>query len=362
MPYCSKCGHNIPANVRFCTACGAPVNGNGQNNLNNQSAQNPQSGQNYQSYQNPQNTQNLPPQPPAASVASQMAVPPPPPPAPSAAPTSPLPPPTPGSQPGSYRVQMMRYKEASQPPQYSTTPPASYVQQQQAQRRQSSHRSSGSSSGGCFRRGFHILTAAIAMIASLSWGIRSAFPNLNFGNMGSIFNVFSSCTGGNQGGGLLGNNNGGLFGGLLDGGKSSGGETSDDAPSAKGYERVFTDAEMTDIFEAGFPQTDEDHGVCFGVFESEQELQGKNVAFELKKASPGEDKRLVGKFVLILNGKVEQEGYLCYCGHSIYSLFDNIEDIDHASNASGIWYVSADGKSLSIYDNGEEKMKWTLKE
>ena len=33
MPYCSKCGHNIPSNVRFCTACGAPVNGSGQNNL-----------------------------------------------------------------------------------------------------------------------------------------------------------------------------------------------------------------------------------------------------------------------------------------------------------------------------------------
>ena len=336
MPYCSQCGHNIPANVRFCTACGAPVNESAQNNLNNQEPQ---------SIQSPQNTQNLPPPPPpAASAAPQMAAPPPPPPPSSAAPP---PPPTPGSQPGSYRVQMMRYKEASQPPQYSTTPPPSYVQQQQAQRRQSTQKRSGSSFGGCFRRGFHILTAAIAMIASLSWGIRSAFPNLNLNFFqGGIPGILSSCSGGkHEGGGLLGT-----------------GETSDDAPSAKGYERVFTDADMTKIFAEGFPQTDEDHGVCFGMFESEQQLQGKNVAFELKKASPGEDKRLVGKFVLILNGKVEQEGYLCYCGHSIYSLFDNIEDIDHASNASGIWYVSADGKSLSIYDNGEEKMKWTLKE
>lgn len=207
-------------------------------------------------------------------------------------------------------------------------------------------KSGGSSFGGCFRRFFHGVTATIALIASLWWGVNSLFPNLKTNLSGWTNGIFSSCSGGKQGGG-------GLFGG---------GEASDDAPSAKGYERVFTDEEMKKIYDAGFPQTDEDHGVCFGMFESEQQLQGKNVAFELKKASPGEDKRLVGKFVLILNGKVEQEGYLCYCGHSIYSLFDNIEDIDHASNASGIWYVSADGKSLSIYDNGEEKMKWTLKE
>lgn len=323
MPFCVKCGHKVPDGASFCTSCGAPLKKNISTPVT--------SGQGSA----PANAATPPPQaPPPASV-------PPPPPSP------------PGSQPGSYRVQMMRYKEASQPPQYSTTPPASYMQQQQAQRRQSAHRSSGSSFGGCFRRGFHIITAAIAMIASLSWGIRSAFPNLNLNffqggipNISSIPGIFSSCSGGKHDGG-------GLFGT---------GETSDDAPSAKGYERVFTDADMTKIFEEGFPQTDEDHGVCFGMFESEQQLQGKNVAFELKKASPGEDKRLVGKFVLILNGKVEQEGYLCYCGHSIYSLFDNIEDIDHASNASGIWYVSADGKSLSIYDNGEEKMKWTLKE
>ena len=191
------------------------------------------------------------------------------------------------------------------------------------------------------------------MIASLSWGIRSAFPNLNLNffqggipNISSIPGIFSSCSGGKHDGG-------GLFGT---------GEASDDAPSAKGYERVFTDEEMKKIYDAGFPQTDEDHGIYFGMYESEQKMQGNSISFELKEPSTSEDKRIVGKFGLIINGEVEQEGYLCYCGHSIYSLFDRVDEIDNANSAAGIWYVSADGKSLSIYDNGEEKMKWTLKE
>lgn len=312
MPYCVKCGHKVPDGAAFCTACGAPL-------------------------------KKINAAPPQTVVPPQST------PQPTPQPAPPPPPPAPESQPGAFRV-TIRKKEVVPPPQRNMTPPP---QQQQfvAQpnngyskpRRQSS---GGSSFGGCLRRAFHGITATIALIASLWWGANSLFPNLrtDFSNWTNGF--FGKCSSAHQeGGGLLG------FGG-----KES------DAPSAKEYERVFTDDEMTKIFDAGFPKTDEDHGVCFGLYESDQKMQGQNIAFELKKASPGEDKRLVGKFILLIDGKAEQEGFLCYCGHSIYSLFDDLEDIDHANRASGIWYVSADGKSLSIYDKGEEKMKWTLKE
>lgn len=329
MPYCSKCGHNIPSNVRFCTACGAPVNGSDQNNLNNQSAQSA-----------------LNPPSPAS---------PPPPPAPSAVPP---PPPTPGSQPGSYRVQMMRYKEATQPPQYSTTPPPSYVQQQQAQRRQSAPRRSGSSFGGCFRRGFHILTAAIAMIASLSWGIRSAFPNLNLNFFqGGIPGILSSCSGGKHEGG-------GLFGGLSDGGKSSGGASLEGTLLGKeDYEHVLSDADIQSVFEEfGVPVSPDDNTLAFGTYQitkTEQDMEGHTVVFKIDQPT-SDDKRIVADFVMLGDGKEQKKGVVCYGGNSLFAFYEDADDIGHKSRTDMVVFANADGKSFSVFHKGKEMIRLEL--
>lgn len=342
MPYCSQCGHNIPANVRFCTACGAPVNESAQNNLNNQEPQ---------SIQSPQNTQNLPPPPPAASAAPQMAAPPPPPPPSSAAPP---PPPTPGSQPGSYRVQMMRYKEASQPPQYSTTPPPSYVQQQQAQRRHSTQKRSGSSFGGCFRRGFHILTAAIAMIASLSWGIRSAFPNLNLNFFqGGIPGILSSCSGGkHEGGGLLGgSNSGNSFEGTLLG--------------KEGYERSMDDAAALEILtKMGVEEqlAGVDHTLAFGTYKiayCAQDMQGHTVAFRFDPPT-SDDKRVLADFTMLGDGREVKKGFVGYGGSTLFIIYEDLEDVGRRKNPDIVVCANADGKSFSVYDKGKEMMKMEL--
>ncbi len=327
MPYCSKCGHNIPSNVRFCTACGAPVNGSGQNNLNNQTAQ---------TTLNPP-LPSSPPSPPA-------------PPAPSAAPP---PPPTPGSQPGSYRVQMMRYKEASQPPQYSTVPPTSYVQQQQAQRKQSAQRRSGSSFGGCFRRGFHFFTAAVAMIATLSWGIRSAFPNLNLGNFGEIFNVFSSCTGGKgEGGGLLGgSDSGNSFEGTLLG--------------KEGYERAIDDAATLEILtEMGVADkmTGVDHTLAFGTYQiayCAEDMQGHTVAFRFDPPT-SDDKRVLADFTMLGDGREVQKGVVGYGGSTLFIIYEDLEDVGRKRKPDLVVCANADGKSFSVYDKGKEMMKMEL--
>ncbi|MBR6203084.1 MAG: zinc ribbon domain-containing protein [Bacteroidaceae bacterium] len=326
MPYCSKCGHNIPSNVRFCTSCGAPVNGSDQNNLNNQSAQ---------------STLNPP------SPAS-----PPPPPPPSAAPP---PPPTPGSQPGSYRVQMMRYKEASQPPRYSTTPPPSYVQQQQAQRRQSAPRRSGSSFGGCFRRGFHILTAAIAMIASLSWGIRSAFPNFNLNFFqGGIPGILSSCSGGKHegNGGLVSGSENNFEGTLL---------------GKEGYERAIDDAVALDILtEMGVTDkmTGVDHTLAFGTYKiaysaQKMDMEGHTVAFRFDPPT-SDDKRILADFVMLGDGKERMTGVVGYGGSTLFIIYKDLEDVGTKRKPDIVVCANADGKSFSVYDKGKEMMRMEL--
>ena len=96
------------------------------------------------------------------------------------------------------------------------------------------------------------------MIATLSWGIRSAFPNLNLGNFGEIFNVFSSCTGGKgEGGGLLG-------------GSDSGNNFEGTLLGKEGYERAIDDAATLEILtEMGVADkmTGVDHTLAFGTYQ-----------------------------------------------------------------------------------------------
>ena len=155
--------------------------------------------------------------------------------------------------------------------------------------------------------------------------------------------IFGKCSGGDHEGG------GGLFG------KS-------DAPSAKDYEPVFTEVETLKIIEeAGFPLSGEDHGLIMGTYETDEKMEGHTIAFKLE-SSTSDDKRIVGNFTMIGDGNPVKQGVLCYCGHSLYCFYEDVEDIGHVSRTDMVWYAHGDGKSFGIYDKGEEKMKWTLKE
>ncbi|MBP5374896.1 MAG: zinc ribbon domain-containing protein [Bacteroidaceae bacterium] len=328
MPYCVKCGQKVYAGAAFCTACGTP--------MPNGTSAAPSSSMRTSASPNPP----VPPSP-------QTPTPPP-------SPQAPPPPPAPGSQPGAFRVQMMRYKEATQPPQYSTTPPPSFVQQQQAQRRRSAQRRSGSSFGGCFRRGFHILTAAIAMIASLSWGIKSAFPNLNLNFFqGGIPGILSSCSGGEKGaGGLLGGSKNSFEGTLL---------------GKEGYERAIDDALALDILtEMGVADklTGVDHTLAFGTYkiaysEQEMDMEGHTVAFRFDPPT-SDDKRILANFVMLGDGKEVKKGFVGYGGSTLFIIYDDLEDVGSKRKPDLVVCANADGKSFSVYEKGKEMLRMEL--
>lgn len=178
------------------------------------------------------------------------------------------------------------------------------------------------------------------------------FPNLRTNLSGWTNGIFSSCSGGQQGGG-------GLFG---TGGSDEQEGKKEGLLASKEYELAFEEGVTLQIIEeAGFPMTGGDNSLSYGTYETDQTMEGHTVAFKVEPTT-SEDKRIIGNFVMIGDGNPVKHGVVCYCGHNIYAFYEDEDDIGHKASTDFVWYANPDGKSFSIYDKGEEKMKWSLKD
>lgn len=192
------------------------------------------------------------------------------------------------------------------------------------------------------------------MIASLSWGIKSAFPNLNLNFFqGGIPGILSSCSGGEKGaGGLLGGSKNSFEGTLL---------------GKEGYERAIDDALALDILtEMGVADklTGVDHTLAFGTYkiaysEQEMDMEGHTVAFRFDPPT-SDDKRILANFVMLGDGKEVKKGFVGYGGSTLFIIYDDLEDVGSKRKPDLVVCANADGKSFSVYEKGKEMLRMEL--
>lgn len=190
------------------------------------------------------------------------------------------------------------------------------------------------------------------MIASLSWGIKSAFPNLNLNFFqGGIPGILSSCSGGEKGaGGLLGGSKNSFEGTLL---------------GKEGYERAIDDALALDILtEMGVADkmTGVDHTLAFGTYQiayCAEDMQGHTVAFRFDPPT-SDDKRVLADFTMLGDGREVQKGVVGYGGSTLFIIYEDLEDVGRKRKPDIVVCANADGKSFSVYEKGKEMMKMEL--
>ena len=192
------------------------------------------------------------------------------------------------------------------------------------------------------------------MIASLSWGIRSAFPNFNLNFFqGGIPGIFSSCSGGkHEGGGVLSSSKNSFEGTLL---------------GKEGYERAIDDAVALDILtEMGVTDkmTGVDHTLAFGTYKiaysaQKMDMEGHTVAFRFDPPT-SDDKRILADFVMLGDGKERMTGVVGYGGSTLFIIYKDLEDVGTKRKPDIVVCANADGKSFSVYDKGEEMLRMEL--
>lgn len=258
---------------------------------------------------------------------------------------------------------MVRQKVAGQPPHRDTTPPPSFVAQQQQKKSRSTsngRKRSGSNLGGCLRRSIYWVTAGIALVTSLLWGVKSCTDSYNRGEgLASVLNgllpeplkgVITFGGGDGQNGGVVGKDS-----------------KVPNTLNQNEYEPIFAQGELiAKLDKEGWPQVYEDHGLCFGTYSPTTEMpgmQGHTVAFKIEPAD-GSDKRVVGKFTMLGDGSPVRSGMLCYGGMSIYAFYTEREEryIGNLNSTDMVVFAHDDGKSFGAFEKGEEKVTFKLEE
>jgi len=137
----------------------------------------------------------------------------------------------------------------------------------------------------------------------------------------------------------------GLLKGFGIGGSSSDGD--DLLSYSPDYECIVDEDEIDDIVEKyGFPETTKDNSPLFGTYSGDLDEAGVSITLDVPD---GDDDRIVAVYYATVDDVDSPKGVCCYCGNSIYAVYQNADDVGGSPNF--YFFAKSDGHTICFSDN-----------